>query len=194
MNISMKIAISLIASVTIVGCASQPRSCYDRSCEDSVVYAEPIRAECTTSAVNNCNPLVIPDEIVINVIGYGAPKNTFESAAQRRLMAMRASELDAYRKLSEQISGVHIFGDTRVDDFIAGHDRIRSRLNTFIQGATITHQEFESDGVAITYMSMRVSRSNLQKMLERERIYQSRGLGLVPGGAYRDSLYFAPRY
>lgn len=193
MKNTIKVAMSILALTTLAGCASQ-RSCHDSACTDSVVFEQPARAQCAPTASSRCDTLVVPDEIVINVVGYGAPKNTFESAAQRRLMAMRASELDAYRKLSEQVSGVHIFGDTRVDDFIAGHDRIRSRLNTFIQGATITHQEFESDGVAITYMSMRVSRSQLQRMLERERIYQSRGLGLVPGGAYRDSLYFAPRY
>lgn len=192
MNNTIKAALSLLALTTLVGCAAH-RSCQDFSCHDSVVYEQPNRTQCLASS-SGCSALVVPDEIIINVIGYGAPKNTFESAAQRRLMALRASELDAYRKLSEQISGVHIFGDTRVDDFIAQHDRIRSRLNTFIQGATITHQEFESDGVAITYMTMRVSRSQLQRILERERIYQSRGLGLVPGGAFRDTLYYAPRY
>ncbi len=192
MNNTIKVALSLLALTTLAGCAAQ-RGCNDFGCYDSVVYEQPNRTQCSPSS-SQCGALVVPDEIVVNVVGYGAPKNTFESAAQRRLMALRASELDAYRKLSEQISGVHIFGDTRVDDFIAQHDRIRSRLNTFIQGATITHQEFQSDGVAVTHMTMRVSRSQLQRMLERERIYQSRGLGLVPGGAFRDTLYYAPRY
>lgn len=192
MNNTTKIALLLLALSTLVACASQ-RSCLDFACHDAVVFEQPNQTQCSPSS-NRCDAMVVPDEIIVNVVGYGAPKNTFESAAQRRLMALRASELDAYRKLSEQISGVHIFGDTRIDDFIAQHDHIRSRLNTFIQGATITHQEYQSDGVAVTHMTMRVSRSQLQRMLERERVYQSRGLGLVPGGAFRDTLYYAPRY
>lgn len=190
MNNTIKAALSLLALTALAGCATQ-RSCHDFNCYDSVVYEQP--SQCSSSS-SRCGALVVPDEIIVNVVGYGAPKNTFESAAQRRLMALRASELDAYRKLSEQISGVHIFGDTRVDDFISQHDRVRSRLNTFIQGATITHQEFQSDGVAVTHMTMKVSRSQLQRMLERERIHQARGLGIVPGGAHRDMLYYAPRY
>lgn len=191
MNSKLKLTLAVAGTLALLsGCASQP--CNTGNCYTEV-HEVTQRDNCSTST-RNCTTVVIPDELVLNVVGYGAPRTTFESIQQRRLMALRASELDAYRKLAEQVSGVHIFGDTSVDNFIANHDRIRSRLNTFVQGATITHQEFQEDGVAVTFMSLKVSRSELRRTLERERLYHSRGHGLVPGSAVRDSLYYAPRY
>ena len=136
---------------------------------------------------------VVDDILVINITGYGAPKSTFENLAQRRLMALRASELDAYRKIAEQISGLHIVGDTRVNDYITDRDRLRSYLNSFIQGAAIMDQEFEADGMAVTSMSLKISRSQMRQMLEEERRWHAAGGHLPPGSAYHDHT-FAPRY
>ena len=165
----MKISLSALAMATMVGCASTDGQ---------------TRTQCTSTTSTTCSVVPVQDEILISVVGYGAPHHTFETSAQRRIMALRASELDAYRKLAEQASGVHVFGDTRVDNFIARDDRVRSRLSAFVQGATITHQEYQDDGVAVTHMTMKVSRSQLQRMMEADRVSQSRGLGLVPGGAF----------
>ncbi|KDE40476.1 MAG: LPP20 family lipoprotein [Nitrincola lacisaponensis] len=130
------------------------------------------------------------DIIIVKVTGYGAPKNTFANAAQRRLMTMRASEIDAYRKVAEQVAGIYITGDSDLNDYMAGNDRLRTQLNTYIQGAAITHQEILDDGVAVTQMSMQVSRSQLIRMLEKENTNPvRRGAGLVPGGAVRDPGY-----
>ncbi len=136
----------------------------------------------------------LSDIQVINVTGYGAPKSTFDNLAQRRLMALRASEVDAYRKIAEQIAGLQIIGDTRTDDFIADRDRLRTYLNSFVQGATITDQEFESDGMAVTTMSLKISRSEMRRMLEEERYRKARGDSLPQGGAYSQPSAFAPRY
>lgn len=135
----------------------------------------------------------VPDPIVLSVVGYGAPGGTTSNAAQRRLMALRASEADAYRKLAEQISGLNVFGDTRVDNYIAHHDRLRQRFSTFIQGATITHQEYQDDGVAITHMSLRVSRADLRERLARERYFNSHGYYLIQGDAYPSALFLPSR-
>ncbi|GAA0791552.1 LPP20 family lipoprotein [Marinobacterium sediminicola] len=135
----------------------------------------------------------VDDTLVIKVTGYGAPKSTFESLAQRRLMALRASELDAYRKIAEQVSGLHIVGDTRMDDFIADRDRLRAYLNSFVQGAAIINQEFEADGLAVTTMSLKISRSRMLQQLEQERRWHAAGGHLPPGSAY-STPSFAPRY
>lgn len=130
------------------------------------------------------------DSIVINVTGYGAPKSTYENIAQRRLMALRASELDAYKKLGEQIAGVHVYGDTSVENYIAGRDRVRTRLYAFIRGAAITNQEFQSDGIAITNMSLKVEPSMLRHMLEHDLEHPNRGGGLITGSAFDDGHAF----
>lgn len=130
------------------------------------------------------------DIVIVNVTGYGAPKNTFANAAQRRLMTLRASEIDAYRKLAEQVAGIYIQGDSDLNNFMAGNDRLRMQLNSFIQGASITNQEILDDGVGLTQMSMQVSRSQLIKMLEKENNQPvRRGAGLVPGGAIKSPSY-----
>ena len=130
------------------------------------------------------------DIVIVNVTGYGAPKNTFANAAQRRLMTLRASELDAYRKLAEQVAGIYIQGNGDLNNFMAGDDRVKMQLSSFIQGASITNQEILDDGVGLTQMTMQVSRSQLIRMLEKENTQPTRrGAGLVPGGAINNSSY-----
>lgn len=131
------------------------------------------------------------DIVIVKVVGYGAPKNTFANAAQRRLMTMRASEIDAYRKLAEQVAGIYVTGESDLNDFMSGNDRLRTQVNTFIQGASITNQEILDDGVAVTQMTMQVSRAQLISMLEKESSQPTRrgGAGLVPGGAVNNPNY-----
>jgi len=50
-------------------------------------------------------------------------------------MAYRAAELDARRKLAEQIDGLIIRSETSVRDFVAENDEIRTSMMTFQQGA-----------------------------------------------------------
>ena len=48
----------------------------------------------------------------ITAVGYGASRENGYTPGQRRLMAMRASKLDAYRALAEQVQGVWVNGIT----------------------------------------------------------------------------------
>ncbi len=62
---------------------------------------------------------------------------TSTSAAQAKLMAMRAAELDARRKLAERINGLVISSQTTVQDFVAQRDDIRTSMLAFQQGARV---------------------------------------------------------
>ncbi len=57
--------------------------------------------------------------------------------AKNKLLAKRAAEADAYRKLAETIKGLHITSDTLVRDFVAESDVIKSELDTFIRGVRL---------------------------------------------------------
>ncbi len=57
------------------------------------------------------------------------------SDAQNKLLAKRAAEADAYRRLAETIQGLHLTSDTLVRDFVTESDVIRAELDTFIRGA-----------------------------------------------------------
>lgn len=59
------------------------------------------------------------------------------SDPQQRLLAKRAAQVDAYRKLAEIVSGLQIDSQTYVRDFVAESDQIRTGFDTFIKGARV---------------------------------------------------------
>ena len=78
-----------------------------------------------------------PDWIgqTVRAVGDAAIDATNENAAQAKLMAFRGAELDARRKLAEQIDGLMITSQTSVKDFVTQNDDIRTAMLTFQQGA-----------------------------------------------------------
>jgi hypothetical protein len=64
---------------------------------------------------------------------------------QGRLLAMRAAELDAYRRLAEQLRGFKITSNTSVKDYIAESDEIATELNSTLRGARTVHVFFHDD-------------------------------------------------
>jgi hypothetical protein len=70
----------------------------------------------------------------MSATGEAAVDTEATNAAQAKLMAERAAELDARRKLAEQIDGLMITSSTSVKDFVAMNDSIRTSMLTFQQG------------------------------------------------------------
>lgn len=70
--------------------------------------------------------------------------------AQARLMALRGAELDARRKIAEQVDGLVIVSETTVQDFVAMDDRIRTAVLTFQQDGRVVEgsQRMLDDGTA----------------------------------------------
>jgi hypothetical protein len=83
----------------------------------------------------------------IQAVGYGSQGSyTQYTAAQQKLMAMRAAEVDAYRKLAEQIQGFRISGSTTVAAFAIQNDTVRTYVDSFIRGARVTNVTSIGDG------------------------------------------------
>ena len=59
------------------------------------------------------------------------------TAAQQRLMAIRASRLDAYRSLAEQVYGQYLDANTTIADMVVMSDTFRSRVEGVIYGAVL---------------------------------------------------------
>ena len=57
--------------------------------------------------------------------------------AQRRLLAIRASKLDAYRTLAEQVYGQYLDATTTVADLVIVSDSFRARVEGVIYGARL---------------------------------------------------------
>lgn len=79
-----------------------------------------------------------PQTIRVSAIGYGAT-SSFEgyTSGQKRLMAMRASKLDAYRSLAEQIYGVRVRGNSTVSAMAAQNDSFRVYIDAYVRGAQV---------------------------------------------------------
>lgn len=59
------------------------------------------------------------------------------NSAQQRLMAMRASKLDAYRALAEQVYGEQLDANSSVADMTVMSDTFRARVEGVILGAEL---------------------------------------------------------
>lgn len=81
----------------------------------------------------------------IKATGSGVSPDDVDSAAQGRLLALRAAKVDAMRNLSEQIYGLRIDSDTTVRDFVATNDTIRTEVNTYLVGARTVSEDYVED-------------------------------------------------
>lgn len=71
-----------------------------------------------------------------------------QEAEKAKLLAKRAAEADAYRKLAEAVYGLQINSRTYVKDFVTESDEIRGDVDTFIKGVRLGNPTFYEDGSA----------------------------------------------
>lgn len=74
--------------------------------------------------------------VAIGLLAMGGPSYAI-TAGQQKLLAKRAAQVDAYRKLTETIMGLQISSNTYVRDFVAESDEIRTGFDHFIKGLKI---------------------------------------------------------
>lgn len=117
---------TVAATLALSGCVTQPINAQP---QHIVVKVEPKKLPPKHKK---------PQLIKITGIGYGS-ESTYEAytPGQRRLMAIRASKLDAYRSLAEQIYGIKIDSNTTVSAMMAKNDSFRARVNAVVRGARI---------------------------------------------------------
>lgn len=89
-----------------------------------------------TTAVTPVPASILPTRVT--AIGYGAT-SAYEnySTGQKRLMAMRASKLDAYRALVEQVNGIRLTSNSTVSALASQHDSFRVYIDSYLRGARI---------------------------------------------------------
>jgi hypothetical protein len=69
---------------------------------------------------------------------------------QGKLKAARAAEMDAKRKLAEQIAGLRLRGETTVREYMTAHDTVSSLVQAFIANAEVLKTEFTAEGARVT--------------------------------------------
>lgn len=105
----------------------------------------PVEIRQTVTVASNAPPWI---GRTLRATGNGAIDTNNPNRAQAKLMAFRAAEMDARRKLAEQIQGLMITSNTSVRDFVADRDEIRTSLLAFQQGAHVVEgsQKVNPDG------------------------------------------------
>ncbi|UCD29886.1 MAG: hypothetical protein JSV03_05250 [Planctomycetota bacterium] len=86
----------------------------------------------------------------IRMTGSGVPREDTAGTAQGKLMAARAAELDAKRKLAEHINGLVIVSETRVKDFVAEHDEVATHMDAILVGSMVEKTEFDGETANVT--------------------------------------------
>ncbi len=98
----------------------------------------------------------IPDWVgqTISATGNGVPREDLAGTPQGKLMAARAAELDAKRRLAEEVMGFQIDSSTTVRDFVTEHDEINTQLQGYIVGSYVKSTSYDSDGTATVVVEM----------------------------------------
>lgn len=108
----------------------------------------------------------------IRVTGQGAPPEN-GSLAQKRLMAKRAAQADAYRQLAEMIEGVQVDAETIVKNYVTESDTIRLRVSALIKAVPVGAERYLSDGsVAVDLEMPLYGNQGLASALEFDKIIQ----------------------
>ena len=101
----------------------------------SVNLTMPTAATKDTSSITA--PLVEKRE-TISATGYAVVTvQNHKNPAQQRLMAIRASKLDAYRNLTEQVYGQQLDASSTVADMVVTNDTFRAKVEGVIYGARL---------------------------------------------------------
>ena len=111
-------------------------------------------APAAPAAASMIAPMVEKRETLV-ATGYAVVSvQNHKLAAQQRLMAIRASKLDAYRALTEQVYGQHLDASTTVADMVVMNDTFRTRVEGVVYGAVLVSITPVGDDTYETTMSL----------------------------------------
>ncbi len=108
-----------------------------------------------------------PDWTTSKITAVGEGTDPEFDSALGKLKAARAAELDAKRRLVEQVHGMRISSDTLVKDFVTEYDEVSAQVNTVLAGSMVDKTEF-GDGtcrVTVSIPGMEVWRVVHDQML-----------------------------
>jgi hypothetical protein len=126
MTRTRSLAAVLLTTLALAGCQSLPLNI---QAKDATVPQAPA-ASMISPLVEKRETLVATGYAVISVQNHKNP-------AQQRLLAIRASKLDAYRSLTEQVYGQQLDATTTVADMTVMSDTFRAKVEGVIYGATM---------------------------------------------------------
>lgn len=94
-------------------------------------------AQNLTSSEPELRQAVYQKDVIIATGYANISTQKSEKPSQQRLMAIRASKLDAYRNLAEQIYGQNLNSSTTIEDMVVVNDTMRAHVEGLIYGAKV---------------------------------------------------------
>ena len=103
------------------------------------------------------SPLIEKKETIV-ATGYAVVSvQNHDTASQQRLLAIRASKLEAYRSLVEQVYGQYLDASTTIADMVVMSDTFRSKVEGVIYGARVVSINPVGDDTYETTLSLEMS-------------------------------------
>jgi hypothetical protein len=137
----MLVALALVLSGCQAAKVTQPAA-----------LAQPVSP--TVAEAGMMAPLVEKRETLV-ATGYAVISvQNHRNSAQQRLLAIRASKLDAYRSLTEQVYGQQLDATTTVADMTVQNDTFRTRVEGVIYGAVLVSITPAGDDTYETTLSL----------------------------------------
>jgi len=123
---------SLLTAWLLTGCHAIPLTLVDKDKTAAPVVATPAAAPASmiTPLIEKRETLVATGYAVVSIQNHKNP-------AQQRLLAIRASKLDAYRSLTEQVYGQQLDATTTVADMTIMSDTFRAKVEGVVYGAVL---------------------------------------------------------
>ncbi len=100
---------------------------------------------------------------VIDALGNAALPG---SDGHKKILAKRAAELDAYRKLAERTLGVQVTSNTTIKNFAVASDEIRAALAGFLKSAEVTRIKYLPD--QSSEVTMKLALGPLVKIVKKQ--------------------------
>jgi hypothetical protein len=138
-----RLTLSLVAMASLTACesirpyAAAPAPVVTVATPAPAAAAKTMQSASETSPASMITPMLERKETMV-ATGYAVISiQNHKNPAQQRLLAIRASKLDAYRALTEQVYGQQLDATTTVADMTVLNDTFRTRVEGVIYGATL---------------------------------------------------------
>ena len=137
LTLSLDAMASLAACESIRPYAAAPAPVVTVATPAPAAAPKTMQAASETSPASMITPMLERNETMV-ATGYAVISiQNHKNPAQQRLLAIRASKLDAYRALTEQVYGQQLDATTTVADMTVLNDTFRTRVEGVIYGATL---------------------------------------------------------
>ena len=105
-------------------------------------YQQPMMQPAMPMVTTSMSQAFMNGQLVVKGEG-AAPADRPLSLAQKKILAIRAATVVAYRNLAEFMQGVNVYGETLVKDAAVSSDIIKTKVEALVKGAQILSEQYD---------------------------------------------------